>query len=150
MARPDPALLDPARYPVRFTTTTRYQDMDPNLHINNVAAAAMMEDARARFSYSLGMDTALAGRDRRAVVAAVSLDYIDELFYPDPVTALIGVLGLGRTSWRVGGLLVQEQRVGVFMTSTIVLTEDGRPAPLPEAFRTRLGENLIRLPAPLA
>ena len=30
MARPDPALLNPARYPFAHTVTTRFADVDPN------------------------------------------------------------------------------------------------------------------------
>lgn len=149
MARPDPALLDPARYPVRFTITSRFQDMDLNRHINNVAAAAMLEDTRARFNYSLGLDRELADGTRKAVIASLYMDYIDELFYPDPVIGMVGVLAIGRTSWQLGALLVQEERIGVFMASTVVLLEAGRPITVPDAFRTMLGANLIRLPTPL-
>ena len=42
MAKPDPALLDPTRYPHSVEIPTRYADCDPNNHINNVALAAII------------------------------------------------------------------------------------------------------------
>jgi len=55
MARPDPALFDPARYPFGNSVTTRFADLDPNGHINNVAMAAVFEDARLRFLTAVGL-----------------------------------------------------------------------------------------------
>ena len=46
MAKPDPALLDPARYPFHCTLETRYCDLDSNLHINNGVMASLLEEAR--------------------------------------------------------------------------------------------------------
>ncbi|MEN9926893.1 MAG: hypothetical protein RL268_3019 [Pseudomonadota bacterium] len=70
MARPDAALLDAARYPFAHTITTRFADIDPNQHLNNVALAAMMEDARVRFNMS--MSSAVKIGERRAMVASVA------------------------------------------------------------------------------
>ena len=49
MAKPDPALLDPARYPFRCSIETRYRDLDSNLHINNGVMASLLEEGRVRF-----------------------------------------------------------------------------------------------------
>ena len=49
MARPDPALLDPARYPYSCSIETRYRDLDSNLHVNNGAMASLLEEGRVRF-----------------------------------------------------------------------------------------------------
>jgi hypothetical protein len=74
VAKPDPALLDAARYPFDLEITTRFADLDPNDHINNVAIAAVLEDARVRFNEALGFRTVI--RSLRAMVASVSIDYL--------------------------------------------------------------------------
>jgi len=42
-----PELLNRSRYAFRHEITTRFADVDPNQHINNVALFAAFEDARA-------------------------------------------------------------------------------------------------------
>src|SRR3546814_9284076 len=46
MAKPDSWRLDPASYPVCEAFQTRFQDMDINGHLNNVAFAALFESGR--------------------------------------------------------------------------------------------------------
>lgn len=136
MAKPDPALLDPARYPFHHVITTRFADVDPNRHLNNVALAAMMEDARVRFFQGLGL-RAKAG-ERRAMVASFAIEYLAEGHFPEPVEAYCGIEGVGRSSWTVAQLLVQSDRVVAFARSVIVAIADDRPTPLPEDFRAAL------------
>ena len=142
MAKPDPALLAPARYPFRHEVTTRFADVDPNHHLNNVAIAALLEDSRVRFGYAANQAKLLEGY--RPMVASVAIDYLGEAFFPDPVTGLVGLEAIGRTSWTVVQVLVQHERVFAFARSTIVLTTRGTPTPLPEEFRANLSEMLLR------
>src|SRR3546814_11330256 len=46
MAKPDSWRLDAASYPVCEVFQTRFQDMDINGHLNNVAFAALFESGR--------------------------------------------------------------------------------------------------------
>lgn len=142
MAKPDPALLDPARYPVRYEVTTRFADMDRNEHLNNVAIAALFEDARVRFGHVGALLELL--REHGAMVASVAIDYVDQAFFPDPVESFTGLEKLGRTSWTVVQILSQHDRVFAFARSTVVCIRDGRPSPLPEAFRTGMSALLLR------
>lgn len=138
MPRPEPALLDPARYPFAHQTTTRFADVDPNQHLNNVALAAMMEDARVRFNLAIGARIRIG--ERRAMVASVAMEYLSQGHFPDPVTVHCGIEGVGRTSWAIVQLLEQNGRPVAFARSIIVAIADDRPTPVPEDYRSVLLE----------
>ena len=142
MARPDPALLDPARYPFRHTVTTRFADVDPNQHLNNVALAAMMEDARVRFNQAAGLAVKIG--ERRAMVARVGMEYLAQGHFPDPVEAHCGIEQVGRTSWSIAQLLVQNRTVVAFARSVIVAISDDRPAPVTAETRAALEKWLLQ------
>ena len=108
MARPDPAQLDPARYPFGNAVTTRFADLDPNGHINNVAMAAVFEDARLRFLTAVGMPKNTDGA--RFMVANVTIDYLAQAYYPQGLECHVGVLPGGRSSWSLRQLLLQALR----------------------------------------
>ncbi len=138
MARPDPALLDPARYPFRTETTTRFADVDPNRHLNNVALAAMMEDGRVRFNFAIGFREAIA--PRRAMVASMGIEYLAQGYFPDPVEVQAGIESVGRTSFVIIQLLTQGGRNVAFARSVIVCIEGDAPSPIPDTFRQELTE----------
>lgn len=133
MARPDTALLDPARYPYAHTITTRFADIDPNRHLNNVALAAMMEDARVRFNIDMG--DAIRIGERRAMVASVAMEYLAQGHFPDPVTVHCGVERIGNSSWTVVQLLAQNGTAVAFARSALVAIADDRPTPIAEEYR---------------
>lgn len=136
MPRPDPALLNPARYPFVHTVTTRFADVDPNQHLNNVALAAMMEDARVRFNQTIGLKVKIG--ERRAMVASVGMEYLAQGHFPDPVDAHCGIEQVGRTSWSIAQLLTQDGRAVAFARSVIVAIANDRPAPVPADYRELL------------
>ena len=138
MARPDAALLDAARYPFAHTITTRFADVDPNQHLNNVALAAMMEDARVRFNMSMG--SAVKIGERRAMVASVAMEYLAQGHFPDPVTVHCAVERVGNSSWTVIQLLAQNGRPVAFARSALVAIADDRPTPIAEDYRAILAE----------
>lgn len=138
MPRPESALLDPARYPFAHAVTTRFADVDPNQHLNNVALAAMMEDARVRFN--LAMRGRVRIGERRAMVASVAMEYLSQGHFPGPVTVHCGIEGVGRTSWTIAQLLEQEGRPVAFARSVIVAIADDRPTPLDDDYKLALLE----------
>lgn len=138
MARPDPALLDPARYRLRHEITTRFADLDPNDHINNVAMAAMIEDARVRFSMAAGLSPDRRPGGRRFMVAAVEIAYLAQAHFPDPIVCLAGAASLGRTSWTLQQLLLQHDVPVATARTVMVATIDNRPAPIDDAMREQL------------
>ena len=136
MARPDPALLDPARYPFTHTVTTRFADVDPNQHLNNVALSAMMEDARVRFNQAVGLSVKMG--ERRAMVASVGMEYLAQGHFPQPVEAHCGIEQVGRSSWSIAQLLTQQGHVVAFARSVIVAIADDVPAPIADGDRELL------------
>lgn len=143
MARPDPALLDLTRYPFRHLVTTRFADIDPNHHINNVAMAAALEDARARFDVAQGHLEAMG--HARTMIVANYIDYVGEAHYPAPLDMYVGVLDLGRSSWTLACLATQDGRVCAFARAVLVGTVDGKAAPLPDIFRAALDRMRVRM-----
>lgn len=136
MAKPDPSLLDPARYPFVHRVTTRFSDMDPNQHLNNVAIAALFEDGRVRFGQAAG--------NRKAMIVSVAIEYLDQAFFPQDVTVYVGLENIGRSSWTTVQLLEQEGRVFAFCRSTIVRTVDGKPALVEGDLRAGFERMLLR------
>ncbi len=136
MPKPDAALLDPARYPFAHTITTRFADIDPNRYLNNVALAAMMEDARVRFNMAQG--DAIKIGERRAMVASVAMEYLAQGHFPESVTVYNAVESVGRSSWSVVQLLMQNDMAIAFARSALVAIADDRPAPISDEFRANL------------
>lgn len=141
MAKVDPALLDPACYPFHHVITTRFADVDPNRHVNNVALAAAFEDARYRFDVSRRFHETMGGN--RVMIAANYIDYVGEAHYPADLDLHVGTLDIGRSSWQLACLATQGGRACAFARATLVATRDGRSVPLPDGFRDAL--HLARL-----
>lgn len=97
MAKPEPWRLDAAIYPFSVAVTSRYQDLDPMGHINNVAMSGIFETARVHFHHLLGKHPADQGV--RWLVAAVDLKYVQESHFPHDVTVGCGVGSIGNSSW---------------------------------------------------
>lgn len=131
--RHDPARLQLDRYPWSLEIPTRFGDVDPLQHLNNVAIAGLYEDGRVRFNMSLDLH-----RHRgpgRTVVGKVVLHYLAEGRYPKPVTCAAGVLNVGNSSWEIGLALFQDERCIGLCETVLVHTEDGRAARLPDPLR---------------
>jgi acyl-CoA thioester hydrolase len=147
MGRPSPELLDPSAYPFVNEITTRFADVDPNQHINNVAIAAAFEDSRVR----LDMRGDLRDRERyhgvRVVVAAAYIDYLAEAHYPAPLRIHGGVIAIGRSSWTVGQLAMQEGQPRAFCRATLVSTDGSKAQPIPDTLRHWLEQSQVKLAA---
>lgn len=142
MAKPDPALLDISRYPFTCEIATRFGDLDTNAHLNNVALASILEDARVRFHAASGFHIAMDGW--KAMVASLTIDYLGQAFYPGPVSLYSGATTIGRTSYSVAQLVRQGDSVVALAQSVVVCVEDNRPFPLPEAFRQSVRPWMLR------
>lgn len=142
MAKPDAALLNPARYPFTCTIETRFGDLDVNKHINNVAMAGMVEEGRVRFHHASGFVAGLEGR--AAMVASLSIEFLGQAYHPAPITVHAGAARIGRTSYALDMLLMQEGRVVVFAQTVVVCTDAGGPAEISQAFRTSAQDWMVR------
>ncbi|AMO72533.1 acyl-CoA thioesterase [Sphingorhabdus sp. M41] len=129
MARPEPWQLDPANYPVSLVTQTRFQDIDPNRHLNNVAFATMFENARVRFNRSL-RPWAERPRNERSMVAAVTINYLREGQFPDDVEISSGVSKIGTSSYVIAQAMFQNGQCIATCDAVIVCRTDGEGKPL--------------------
>ncbi|MFC0206209.1 acyl-CoA thioesterase [Novosphingobium soli] len=142
MPKPEPALLDPQRYPFSCSIEPRFGDLDVNLHINNVALAGLLEDGRVRFHRASGYREGLVGLS--SMIVSVAIEYLGEGHYPDPLTLHCAVEDAGRTSHRLVQLVTQQERIVAFARSTMVTVDTQGPAPLPATFLERVAQWRLR------
>ncbi len=138
-AAPGPDRRTLASYPYAVEIPPRFGDMDALRHLNNVALARIYEEARVRFTTAIDLHR-LRDPGHRTVVAEVGIRYLLQAYYPGLLTAGMGVLRIGRSSYTYGAALFQDGRcVGLGDTRLVYINvEDGRPRPLPEALRAVL------------
>lgn len=141
MARIDRKLLDSATDPVVIRIPPRYDDLDMQGHVNNAAAAVILQEARGGFNQAIGMRDALEGR--RVVVAAVSIEYAGEMGYPAPVDVAIGVLAIGRSSVTLWQVARQEGISKLYAEAVMVFTHPDGPATIPDRLRSAYEKVLI-------
>lgn len=133
MAKPDPALLDSARYPFHTRIAARFGDLDSNQHFNNVALMSMLEEARVRFHRASGYF-----EHQRAVASmmvSMAVEFLGQGYYPDPLDVHLGVERVGTSSHAIAQLAMQGGRVICHATSTIVFVADDRPVPIGQDYR---------------
>ena len=146
MTRLDRALLDRGVYPHDCTIGTRVSDLDHLGHINNVAAAELLQEARYRFLTAAGFFISAAQRPQ-LVVAAALIEYSADLFVSEPVQVRTGILGVGRSSFRMGQVACQGSRTGLYAEIVEVARDEAGATPIPDSWRARLESLLILTPA---
>ncbi|MEQ8743234.1 acyl-CoA thioesterase [Parasphingorhabdus sp.] len=129
MARPEAWQMIAENYPISVVMQTRFQDIDPNRHLNNVAFAAMFENARVRLNRSL-RPWADRPKNERSMVAAVTINYLNEGQYPDDVEISSGVSRIGTSSYVITQAMFQNGRCLATCDSVIVCRTDGEGKPL--------------------
>ncbi len=142
MPRPDPHRLDPASYPFTVTIQTRFQDLDPLGHINNVAMAALFESGRVRFNRSMHFD---GWSGHRWLVARVEINYLGEGFFPADVEIATGIGEIGNRSWTILAAAFQNGACIATCDVVLVMGASGGLTTLPADFRAGLEANTLRL-----
>jgi acyl-CoA thioester hydrolase len=133
MARIDRARLDAATFPVTLAVPTRYADIDVQGHVNNVAAAVILQEARVQFNTTAGLRMELGGL--RVMVAAIAIEYAGEMHHPDPVEVGTGIVAMGRTSVTMAQVARQNGRTALYAETVLVLADADGPAPIPASLR---------------
>lgn len=145
MPRFDPARLDPASYPHSAPVETRFQDLDPLGHINNVAMGALFEAGRVRFNRAFLLEH---GRQRnpgmRWLVARVDINYLAEGSFPEPMLIANGIGRVGTSSWTILSAAFQQDRCIALCDTVLVLTGPDGAKALPDALRAVLSGHLMR------
>lgn len=142
MGKPDPALLDSARFPFSCRIEPRFSDLDTNMHINNVALMGILEEARVRFHRASGYHQALGSAS--SMLVSLQVDYLGEGFYPQPLDVSVAADQIGRSSHALLQLARQDERTVAFARATVVLTRDGKPEPLPDSYRDSVAPWMLR------
>ena len=143
MPKPESWRLNPASYPVAIELQTRFQDMDINGHLNNVAFAALFESGRVLLNRQVRpLDERPS--NERTMVAAVEINYLAEGNFPDPVEISTGIGRLGTSSWTIVQAMFQNGRCIATCDTVVVCRTDGQAKPLRAEMVAELQEKLAR------
>ena len=142
--RPDPARLIPANYRFHLEMPTRFGDLDIRGHINNVSIVQYTEDARVALQMeTVGREIYVADSAVRVVVAQMTLHFVSEGFFPDPIDAGVGIARIGNSSYVLScGLFQNGKCIAVQDTSMVYMGSNG-PMPLTTEIRQRMEKYLI-------
>ncbi|NGY03954.1 acyl-CoA thioesterase [Solimonas terrae] len=127
--------------PFRCQIATRFSDLDVIGHVNNVAAAAILQEGRNRFIHHCEL---FKLAHAQLVVASTLIEYADDLLHPAPVDVGVGVLEIGRSSLRLGQLAWQGERLAVYAEIVQVTRDERGAVPLPDSWRQRLDAMRIK------
>lgn len=142
--KPEPYRLQLETYPLVTTVPSRFQDLDPLGHINNVAIGAFYEEGRGglnRQAFPLELRKA---HGLRMVIADVHIAYLDEAFYPSDLVVGSGILRIGGSSYTIGQALFQDGRCIGSSEAVLVNTDGKRPAAIPDEARSALEQMMIK------
>ncbi|MFA5966041.1 MAG: acyl-CoA thioesterase [Sphingomonas sp.] len=143
MTRPAPWRLDATAYPVTAEFGTRYQDLDPNGHLNNVAFAALFENARVQINRATRLPDARPSNER-TMVASVAIAYLREGSFPDPVTICSGIGRIGNSSWTIEQAMFQAGQCIATCDTVVVCRTDDQAKPLRAEVRAQLESRMTR------
>lgn len=129
MPKPEAWRLDAASYPLELVATTRFQDMDINGHLNNVAFAALFENARVQLNRK-SRPWGERPENERTLVANVSIAYLREGNFPADVTLCSGVGHIGNSSWTIIQAMFQNGQCIATCDTVVVCRTDGEAKPL--------------------
>jgi acyl-CoA thioester hydrolase len=146
MTRFDPNRGQRAAYPIFYPIAPRFADLDPLRHINNVAMATILEDARVRFVSSTGLRT--HAKSLRLLIASVRIDYLAEAHYPETIDVGLATGVIGRKSWTVASAAFQKDLCVAVSNSVVVFMDGHRPVDISEPIRDILENFMVRQALP--
>jgi acyl-CoA thioester hydrolase len=142
MAKPEAWRLNPAHYPVSLRCDTRFQDLDLNRHLNNVAFAALFENARVQLHQTVKLHENRIESDR-TMVAAFEINYLGEGTYPEPVMIWSGIGAVRNSSWTILQAMFQGERCIATSDTVVVYRTDHQAKPLRPILRSQLENFLV-------
>lgn len=119
-------------FPFTYQMQTRFSDLDKVGHVNNVAVAAILQEGRNRFIYHLEL-TKLGPVN--LVVGSLNIEFAGDLFHPAPIDVSVGLLEIGRSSFRFGQIARQNGQIAVYAEVVQVARDEKGSIPLNEAWR---------------
>ena len=123
---------------------TRFGDLDIRGHINNVSIVQYTEDARVAFQMeNVGREIYQADSAVRVVVAQMTLHFVSEGFFPEPIHAGVGIAKIGNSSYVLScGLFQKGKCIATQETSMVYMGAEGS-MPLTPGIRARMERYLI-------
>jgi acyl-CoA thioester hydrolase len=134
MAKPDAALLDPARYPFHCQIEARFSDLDANLHINNVAFTDLLQEGRVKFHHASGY--AGHSAEMTSMVVSLGIEYLGQGYLQHPLDMYVAIGRVGRTSFLLNQLIAQAGSAIVFAQATLVCVGPEGPVEIPQNYRS--------------
>ena len=141
--RIDRARLQNAVFPFTYQMQTRFSDLDKVGHVNNVSVAAIFQEGRNRFIHAF--ELAKTG-PANLVVASLNIEFAGDLFHPAPIDVSVGLLEVGRSSFRVGQIARQNGHVAAYAEVVQVARDQNGATALPEAWRPLFERMMITAP----
>lgn len=129
MPKPESWRLDVASYPNVTTLNTRFQDMDVNGHLNNVAFASLFENCRVQLNRGISPRPDRPSTER-VLVAVVTINYLREGSYPEDVIIGTGIGHIGNSSWTLVQAMFQHGQCIATCDTVVVCKTDGQSQPL--------------------
>ena len=138
--RPFREELQPGYYPFSTAVQLRFGDIDVNSHVNNVSVARLFEEGRLKFAlcYRNTEYENMSASDEKLVVASSLINYIGEVFYPEPVRIYLGVAEVGANSFTQSCLMLQKGSPVAHSRVSLVRVGGGQSKPLSEILRKSL------------
>ena len=139
-----PPATERGSYTIWTYDKLRYGDTDRQAHVNNAVFATFCETGRVMFLYDEKLN--LAGPDANFVVVRLELDFRAELFYPGRIDIGTRVLGIGRSSFRLGQGIFNGD-ICAATSETVLVLMDGptrKAKPLTPQLRAWLEERLAK------
>ena len=119
----------------------RFSDQDSMGHINNVAFAAYVEQARVAF---INVFLRNWGEGIDYILASVNIDYRREMHFPGTVDIGVRLIRIGTKSITTGyGLFKDGTNVATAGSVNVFFdTKNGKTIPIPDNLRSILGKEL--------
>jgi acyl-CoA thioester hydrolase len=144
VTRIDRQHFDAIEFPIRVEVPIRFDDLDILGHVNNAAAAALLQEGRVAFDQRAALPSLDQGL--RLVVASLRIEFAVELHYPGAVEVCTGIVAIGRTSFTMAQVARQNGRGALYGEVTLVVTGASGPAPIPDELRAAIEG--LRMPSP--
>lgn len=132
-------------FPLHISIPVRYSDTDRQGHVNNAVFATYLEVARVAFFHDPAFPLNEPGTS--FVLAHLSIDYRNEILWPNTVQVGTGVLSVGRSSMRLRQYIFVAGTLAATAETVCVQTNDATRSsqPISDAARERLAT--VTLPA---
>lgn len=140
----DPRLLGADIYPFSFDMSSRFSDVDPQMHLNNSRLTEFYQEARVVFYTTIERKHNFARPEgHRFLVAHIAIDYLAEVNYPQLITMRIGIAKIGRTSQTLRIGLFSEGRCAGLARVVLVSAGSNGPTLISDEWRVLLSYYLL-------